>query len=73
MSIYELQPGCSGTVRTIGARGAIRQRLLDLGILPSVSVRVERIAPAGGPVWITVSGSHLALRRQEAEAVELTT
>ena len=68
-SVYELEPGQQGTVTQINAQGAIRQRLLDMGILPDVKLEVERIAPTGEPIWIKLHGTQLALRRQEAEAV----
>jgi len=69
MSVYDLKPGQQGRVSQVTAQGAIRQRLLDMGILPEVVVRMERVAPAGDPVWINLEGSQLALRRKEAESV----
>jgi DtxR family transcriptional regulator, Mn-dependent transcriptional regulator len=68
-SIYDLQPGQSGIITQVHASGAIRQRLLDMGILPATLVQMERTAPTGEPVWIRLHGSQIALRRQEAEAV----
>lgn len=49
--VSELQPGERGTVNQVNAGGAIRQRLLDMGLLPGVVVRVERLAPAGASTW----------------------
>ncbi|MAE72303.1 MAG: hypothetical protein CME06_17775 [Gemmatimonadetes bacterium] len=69
MSIFDLTPGDHARVSQVNARGAIRQRLLDMGILPQAKVELERVAPAGEPVWIKLDGTQLALRRQEAEAV----
>jgi len=69
MSVSDLQPGQQGKVRQINARGAVRQRLLDMGLLPQVVVRMERVAPTGDPLWISLHGSHIALRREEAETV----
>lgn len=69
MSVFDLKPGESGCVTQVNAAGAVRQRLLDMGILPDVQVDLERVAPAGEPVWIRLDGSQLALRRQEAQAV----
>lgn len=68
-SVYDLDPGQGGEVTQVNAEGAIRQRLLDMGILPQAHVEVERVAPAGEPIWIRLHGTQLALRRQEAEAV----
>jgi len=69
MSVYDLDPGQSGEVTQVNASGAIRQRLLDMGILPQALVEVERVAPTGEPIWIRLHGTQLALRRREAEAV----
>lgn len=72
MTLYDLKPGEGGEVVQIHARGAIRQRLLDMGILPQSKIEVERIAPTGDPVWIKLLGMQLALRRKEAEGVLIT-
>lgn len=69
MSIADLKPGESGRVRQINTSGAIRQRLLDMGVLPDVVVRIERVAPTGDPVWIRLHGYQLSLRMNEAKAV----
>jgi DtxR family Mn-dependent transcriptional regulator len=64
-----LAPGQRGRVQQVNSAGAVRQPLLDLGLLPDVAVQVERVAPSGDPMWIRVGGSQMALRRREAEAV----
>jgi Fe2+ transport system protein FeoA len=66
MSLADLRPGQRARVRHVAGAGAIRQRLLDLGVLPDTAVEVARVAPAGGPVWIRLDGYELALRRREA-------
>lgn len=69
MSIGELKPGARARVTNVGSSGAVRQRLLDLGLLPNAQIEIARIAANGGPVWVKLRGSHVALRRPEAEAV----
>lgn len=71
MSLASLKPGESGIISQVNAGGAIRQRLLDMGVLPDVPIQVERLAPAGDPIWVRLQGYQLSLRRQEAEAVIL--
>ncbi len=71
MSIYDLEPGQSASIVQVNAFGAIRQRLLDMGLLPAVTVQVERTAPTGDPIWIRFQGTQLALRREEAKAVRV--
>ena len=68
-SINELEHGQEGTIMHVGTAPAIRQRLLDMGILPGVKVKMERRAPGGDPVWIRIEGYQLSLRREEAEGV----
>jgi len=69
MTIYDLKPGCSSKVTQITTHGAIRQRLIDMGILPGTEIKMERLAPTGEPVWIVLDGMHLSLRKHEAESV----
>jgi DtxR family Mn-dependent transcriptional regulator len=68
-SLAELLPGQRARVVLVDGSGAIRQRLLDMGLLPNVLLEVRRIAPSGGPVWIKFEGTQLSLRRSEAKAV----
>lgn len=71
MSISDLEPGQRGRVRHIDGQGAIRQRLLDMGLLPDAEIELARVAPAGDPLWIRLQGFELALRRTEAEVVRV--
>lgn len=68
-TLADLEPWRKGRVTQITGRGAIRQRLLDMGILPDVVVEVERIAPTGDPLWIKLDGFQLSLRREEARTI----
>ena len=67
--LCDLKPGESATIVQVKARGAIRQRLIDMGMLPSTRVEVERKAPGGNPIWIKLKGFQLSLRREEAAGV----
>lgn len=69
MSLLDLKPGQSGKVLHVNAEGAVRQRLLDMGLVPNVIIRLERVAPVGDPVWVSLDGSQMALRRKEAATV----
>ncbi|OFZ18812.1 MAG: hypothetical protein A2X94_00920 [Bdellovibrionales bacterium GWB1_55_8] len=68
-TITQLKPGQSARVVEITGHGMIRQRLLDLGIMPNTMVMVERKAVTGGEVLIKLHGSQISLRRKEADAV----
>jgi Fe2+ transport system protein FeoA len=69
ISLADLKPGQSGVVTHVGAAGALRQRLLDMGILPNTTIDLERSGLGGDPLWIRCQGARLALRRAEAKAI----
>lgn len=69
MSLAELRPGQAAMVAKIGATGALRQRLLDMGILPETLIDVERVGLGGDPFWVRCQGASLALRRSEASSI----
>jgi ferrous iron transport protein B len=70
-TLAELAVGGSGRVQTVGGEPEFRQRLLELGIVPGVRVRVTRTAPLGDPIEIEVRGSEFSLRRAEARQVSV--
>lgn len=71
-SILDLSTGECGRIGKVEGTGSVRQRLLDMGLLPQVVIRLERFALGGAPVWIELHGTHLALRREEAAMVLVT-
>lgn len=70
-TLDSLQPGDKARVVHIHAACAVRQRLVDMGILPGVEIELVRRAPLGDPVEIRLKGFSLSLRRSEAMAVEI--
>jgi DtxR family Mn-dependent transcriptional regulator len=70
-TVLGLGPGQSGEVAHVSASGNVRQRLLDMGLLPGVRVEVVRVGPSGSPVWIKIHGTEVALRKAEAESVHI--
>lgn len=70
-SVADLKPGQRAVVTRVVAEGALRQRLLDMGILPGTSVDLERTGLGGDPLWVRCQGASLALRRSEAGAVRV--
>lgn len=49
-SLNTIQPGKSGIIKTVGGEGALRRRLLDMGLTPGTHVKVNKIAPMGDPM-----------------------
>ncbi len=70
-TLYSLGIGSKGVVRSVHADTIIRQRLFDMGIIPNIEVVKERTAALGDPVWVRVGTVQLALRKAEAEAVDV--
>lgn len=68
-TIVDLSPGQNAKVTHVSGKGAIRQRLLDMGLLPGTDLQLERVAPLGEPLWIKLQGFQLSLRKDEAKAV----
>lgn len=70
-TLKELLPGQKGRVIKVAGGGAIRRRLLDMGVIPGAEIQMERYAPMGDPIEIKIRGYHLSLRMEEAEMVEI--
>ena len=71
MTLADLEKGQTRTVLSVRGEDAVTRRLMEMGVIPGVSVRMVKAAPFGDPVEINVRGYSLALRRREAESVEL--
>lgn len=70
-TLSELKPGERGMVWRLLGSPVIRQRLIDMGLLPNVEVTIERVAPLGDPIEIKLRGYHLSLRKGEADSILL--
>jgi len=69
--LSELEPEEKGIVVKVGGHGAVRRRILDMGVVVGSDVRVERVAPLGDPVAIRIKGYVLSLRKEEAAGVQV--
>jgi len=69
--LSELEPQEKGTVVKVGGRGAVRRRMLDMGVVVGSAVEVDRVAPLGDPVAIKIKGYVLSLRKEEAAGVQV--
>ncbi|MGD9123622.1 MAG: FeoA family protein [Desulfarculaceae bacterium] len=70
-SLGGVRRGCRCRIRRLHAHGAVRQRLLDMGLIPNAEVEVMRVAPLGDPIEIKVATSFITLRKQEADQIEI--
>ncbi len=66
--------GIGETVKVVKlhGEGAVKRRIMDMGITKGVEIYVRKVAPLGDPVEITVRGYELSLRKADAEMVEVT-
>lgn len=68
-TLREVQIGETVTVAKLSGEGALKRRIMDMGITKGVSVYVRKVAPLGDPVEVTVRGYELTLRKAEAEHI----
>lgn len=71
MTLDELKPGQSGVIETIGGEGALRRRLLDMGLTPKTRVAIRKVAPMGDPIELALRGYVLTLRKEDAAKIAL--
>jgi len=71
MKLSELPVGRTAAVTTVGGEGALRLRLLDMGLTPGTRVRVEKVAPLGDPMQIELRGYLLTLRLEDTARIEV--
>jgi ferrous iron transport protein A len=68
-TLAALPLGERAKVRSLGASGPMKRRLMDMGLVPGEEVRVVKVAPLGDPIEITVKSYCLSLRKKEAEGI----
>lgn len=71
-TLTELPIGRDGRVTAVHGTGRIARRLMEMGVVPGVSVQVIKMAPFGDPIEVRVRGYNLAMRRSEADAIEVS-
>ncbi len=71
-TLDQLAPGQSGVILTVGSeRGAVKRRLIDMGLTPGVKVTLRKVAPFGDPLELTLRGYELSLRKEDARHITL--
>lgn len=71
MTLNELKVGETAAITAVGGDGALRCRLLDMGLIPRTEVTLQKIAPMGDPIQIRVRGYELTLRIEDAKKIEV--
>ena len=71
MTVNDLGIGASGIIGNVGGEGALRLRLLDMGLTPGTRVTLNKTAPMGDPIQLQLRGYELTIRREEAALISL--
>lgn len=71
MTLRNVGVGQIVTVSKITGVGAIKRRIMDMGLTKGTSVYVRKVAPLGDPIEVTVRGYELSLRKADAELIEV--
>ena len=71
MTVKDLAIGQSGRITAVGGEGALRQHLLDMGVIPGAAVTLVKLAPLGDPMEVRLHGYELALRRADGEKISI--
>ena len=70
-NLREVPVGSTAKVVKIHGEGAVKRRIMDMGITKGVEIYVRKVAPLGDPIEITVRGYELSLRKADAENIEV--
>lgn len=70
-TLKDITVGKRATVVKLHGEGAVKRRIMDMGITKGVEVFVRKVAPLGDPVEITVRGYELSLRKADAQMIEV--
>ncbi len=71
MNLKEVKIGSTAKVKKLTGEGAVKRRIMDMGITKGTEVTVRKVAPLGDPIEITVRGYELSIRKADAEMIEV--
>lgn len=70
-TLDKIKPGHCGKIKVVGGSGALRRRLLDMGLTPKTNISVTKVAPMGDPMELYLRGYVLTLRLEDAANIEI--
>ncbi len=71
ITLKTVRVGDTITVKKVHGEGAVRRRIMDMGITKGVEIYVRKVAPLGDPLELTVRGYELSIRKADAEMIEI--
>lgn len=69
MTLDQMKIGQEAVIASVGGNGALRCRLLDMGLIPHTRVKLQKVAPMGDPIEIHIRGYELTLRVEDANKI----
>lgn len=70
-TLRDMKVGQACTVEKLTGAGAVKRRIMDMGVTKNTRVLVHKVAPLGDPIEVTVRGYELTLRKDEARCIEV--
>lgn len=70
-TLRDAKIGDTVTVKRLNGEGAVKRRLMEMGITKGINVYIRKVAPLGDPIEITVRGYELSIRKADAEMIEI--
>ncbi len=70
-TLRQVKVGDTVSVVKLHGEGAVKRRIMDMGITRGVAIHVRKVAPLGDPIEVTVRGYELSLRKADAEMIEV--
>lgn len=71
MTLKEVKPGNSVTIRRLNSTGSVKKKLMDMGLTKNTEVYIHKVAPLGDPIELTVRGYELSIRKADAALIEV--
>ena len=71
MTLDTVKPGEGGVIEAVYGEGALRRRLLDMGLTPGTRVMVKKMGPMGDPIELSLRGYLLSIRKEDAAKINL--
>ena len=71
MTLKEVKPGNSVTIRRLNSTGSVKKKLMDMGLTKNTEVYIRKVAPLGDPIELTVRGYELSIRKEDAALIEV--
>ena len=70
-TLNQAKPGETVEILRVGGEGAVRRRIMDMGVTKGVAMYIRKVAPLGDPVEVNLRGYELSLRKADCEMIEI--